>query len=256
MESSQTQHPVPAARVRWSQRFRKWIARALLLYVGVLVVGLLPVNNHFRPTPDGVRIYLVSNAVHADLILPVRNESIDWSSQFSKTRFVGDVSGQTHVALGWGDKGFYLETQTWNDFKLSTAANALLLPSSSCLHVDYIHPQNYSDKVAITISQEQYTKLVAFIQETFARDSEGEIIQIQGYAYSTTDAFFEARGSYHLFNTCNSWIGRALKKAGVRTPWYSPMPKTPMLYLVSENDSPALEATPSHPRSTGNVTPY
>lgn len=243
MGNQEKQRPIQTTRLHWSRRIRKGFVYAFLLYVGVLAIGLIPVNNDFLPSRDGVRIYLVSNAVHADLILPVRTEVVDWTSTFSKTRFLGDVSAQTHVALGWGDKGFYLETQTWDDLKVSTAANALFLPSTSCMHVDFIRPEDYTDKVAITISPEQYAKLVSFIQESFALDSEGKIQQIEGYAYSMTDAFFEARGSYHLFNTCNSWIGRALKQAGVRTPWYSPMPKTPMLYLVSEDDPPSSDAS-------------
>jgi len=37
-----------------------------------------------------------------------------------------------------------------------------------------------------------------------------------------------------VFNTCNSWVGRGLKTAGARTPWLSPLPKTPMLYIENE----------------------
>ena len=99
------------------------------------------------------------------------------------------------------------------------------------MHVSFTKPQSYTDPVAVTISQEQYRKLVQFIDDSFVRDSTGAPIQVAGYAYSTNDAFFEAQGRYHLLNTCNSWAGRALNSAGVRVPWFSPMPKTPMLYV-------------------------
>ena len=72
------------------------------------------------------------------------------------------------------------------------------------------------------------------INGTFKMDVDGKHNQINGYAYSSTDAFFDACGRYHLLNTCNSWAGRALKQAGVRVPWFSPMPKTPMLYIEKE----------------------
>jgi hypothetical protein len=55
--------------------------------------------------------------------------------------------------------------------------------------------------------------------------------QIAGYAYGSTDAFFEADGSYHLLNTCNSWVGRGLRKAGIKVPWMSLLPHTPTLYF-------------------------
>ncbi|MEM7560840.1 MAG: DUF2459 domain-containing protein, partial [Planctomycetota bacterium] len=65
---------------------------------------------------------------------------------------------------------------------------------------------------------------------------------IEGYAYTQTDAFFEAKGNYHSLNTCNSWVGRALRSAGIKAPWFSPMPSTPTLYFPSE-DEPATEPT-------------
>ncbi len=110
MGNQEKQRPIQTTRLRWSRRIRKGFVYAFLLYVGVLAIGLIPVNNSFLPTRDGVRIYLVSSAVHADLILPIRNDGMDWSKPFSKAHFRGDVAGQTHVAVGWGDKGFYLET--------------------------------------------------------------------------------------------------------------------------------------------------
>ena len=147
---------------------------------------------------------------------------------------MGDVRGLSHIALGWGDRGFFLETETWDDFKISTATNALLLPSESCVHVSFTNPAAYEDSVSVKISPAQYARLVEFICSTFDLDDQGNIVQIPGEAYSTNDAFFRAKGKYHFFNTCNSWVGRCLKVAGVRTPWFAPLPKTPMLYLPSD----------------------
>ena len=204
--------------------------------VVILLIGLIPVNNNFRPTEDGIKIFLVSNAVHADIILPISTTEINLLDRFSETTFMGDVSNFSHVAVGWGDKGFFLKTKTWDDLKVSTATNALLLPSESCVHVSFTTPDVYEDPVSVTISAEQYARLVKFIDSTFELDVEGNFIQISGEAYPTNDAFFEAKGRYHFFNTCNSWVGRCLKTAGIKTPWFAPLPKTPMLYLGREGD--------------------
>ena len=118
--------------------------------------------------------------------------------------------------------------------KLSTAANALLFPSSSCIHVARVHPDSYRDAVAVTISQEQYKRLVEYIGKSFRLNNDGEYFQIPGEAYSTNDAFYLSADRYHLLNTCNSWVGRGLKSAGVKTPWFSPMPKSPTLYIENE----------------------
>ncbi len=197
-------------------------------------MGLIPVNNDFHPVEVGVKIYLVSNAVHADIIVPKSTEAKDWTKSFSAVAFGNSIAEETHVAFGWGDRGSFLETETRDDLKLSTAVNALLLPSRSCVHVSFTRPEYYLDAVPLTISECQYKALVHHIETKFHRDGDGTLVQIPGYAYTTNDAFFDGKGRYHLFNTCNSWVGRGLRSAGVRAPWFSPMPKSPMLYIEDE----------------------
>lgn len=227
------------ARLVFPKRLRLLLSKAIQVllivvsvYASILLVGLIPINWHFQaPQDDGVTIYVTSSSVHADLFLPVHFEDIDWREEFANLNTTANTDGERYVAIGWGDRGFYLETETWNDLKLSTTLNALLLPSQSCMHIDFTSPEYYPAAIAIKITPTQYSSLVAHIRSSIKRDENGRPIQIKGYAYSRTDAFIEAHGSYHLFNTCNSWIGRALAKGGVRTPWLTPLPHTPTLYL-------------------------
>ncbi|MDA7913406.1 TIGR02117 family protein [bacterium] len=229
-----TEQPIRRKLIRWVKRGLTWMLFLCLSYGVTLLVGLVPINNDFTPAENGVKVYIVSNAVHADIIVPKKNDIMDWSESFSGNNFLGDTSQETHVAFGWGDRGFFLETETWDDFRLATAANALLLPSKSCLHVSFTRPANFFDSTSVSISRDQYKQLVEFINGSFKIDGDNDRIQIEGYAFSRTDAFFDAHGRYHILNTCNSWAGRALKMSGVRTPWLSPMPKSPMIYIESE----------------------
>ena len=207
----------------------------LVTYVLILVVGLIPVNNDFEPAENGVLIYLTSNAVHADIIVPISTPTVDWRTEFSPAAFAGGAGNATHMALGWGDKGFFIETPTWSDLKVSTAANALLIPSDCCLHVSYTRVGLLgTDAHSVMISNDQYERLTKFIEQSFKTDELGQRIQIQNAAYGYNDAFFAAKGNYHALNTCNSWVGRALKTAGVRVPLLTPMPKSPMFYLPAE----------------------
>jgi uncharacterized protein (TIGR02117 family) len=70
--------------------------------------------------------------------------------------------------------------------------------------------------------------------DSFRRDEDGRFQLIDGAAYGSNDAFYEAHGAYHAFNTCNCWVGRGLKAAGVRTGWFTPLPKTVSLYLPTD----------------------
>ena len=92
----------------------------LALYLLVALVGLIPVNNDFEPMTDGVEIMVTSTAIHADLVLPIRNEIVDWTQHLPPSDFAGDVSGATYVAFGWGNKEFYVDTPTWADVKAGT----------------------------------------------------------------------------------------------------------------------------------------
>ena len=242
--------PTPSneGRANWprstAQRLRRGLWRAiqfLLLAVAldaaIVVVGLIPVNNDFKPAADGIEIFLTSNLVHADVVLPIRSDVIDWSEHFPASCFGGDTRHATHVAIGWGDKGFFLETPTWSDLRASTAVHALLWPSPTCLHVSLLRPESLVDSPAsVRISPEQYAELVQFILASFKTDGELAASQITGESYGSNDAFFDARGAYHGLNTCNSRVGAAIRSAGVRAAWLTPMPRSVYLYLPRAED--------------------
>ncbi len=227
-----------------SRRTRRGrIARALLrccqlvllpvvLYILVVLVGLIPVNNDFEPTPDGVEVVVTSTAIHADLVLPIRNETMDWSRHLPASDFAGDVGRANRVAFGWGNKEFYVDTRTYDDLTAGTAFRAVFWPSATCMHVEmWDDTVDRAGARKVTISHEQYRRLVDRVLGSFRRDEGGRFLPIEGGAYGANDAFYHANGSYHAFNTCNCWVGRGLKSAGVRTGWFTPLPKTVSLYM-------------------------
>ncbi len=221
-------------------RFAKVIGCLIAIYLAVVLIGLIPVNRDFVPTDDGVEVFVVSNAVHADLVLPVANDVVDWRTVFPSDAFPPNAfnahhrlaGSPTHIAIGWGDKGFFLLTPTWADLTPSVAAKALLWPSGTCLHVAMTHANDLPDSAkSVRISVDQYKRLVDSIQQSFPVGDTKRAIAINDVHYNHRDAFFEASGTYHCFNTCNSWAGRRLKAAGVKTPWFSPLPKTVYWYF-------------------------
>ena len=65
----------------------------------------------------------------------------------------------------------------------------------------------------IQISTTEYQKLVVFINESFETKSDENIKIETDAVYGKNDIFYEAKGSYSLFYTCNSWANQALKAA-------------------------------------------
>lgn len=203
------------------KKLLKYIAIFILsLFTYLLIVTLLSfvsVNEDLVESQQEIPIYILTNGVHTDIVLPIKNEYHDWTSQLKFEHTKSKDTTYQYVALGWGDKGFYLETPTWADLKASTAIKAASGLSTSAMHVTfYKHLKENQSCKKIQISLENYKKMISFIRESFQVKS-GEFLKIETNAvYGKHDVFYEANGSYSLFYTCNSWANQALKAANQR----------------------------------------
>ncbi len=193
----------------------------LSLYViYFLVMMQIPVNSDYAYSEDEIQFFVISNGVHTDICLPVRNDVHDWSELIATQDFQGVKGSPEYIGIGWGDKGFYLETPTWADLKVSTALNAIFLPSSTAMHITYYQQQpRESDRVVrCSMDREEYLRLIEYVNASFERSAEQVDVQlIAGKGYHLNDNFYEAKGSYWGFKTCNTWTNDALKVAGVKT---------------------------------------
>lgn len=195
----------------------------------------IPVNSKFTPcASDPVTIYLKSNGVHTDFVVPTKNEIKDWSIFVdpAATR-EGDLNA-SYVSFGWGDKGFYLETPRWRDLKFSTAFKALFWLSSAAMHVTFYDKISENEKcIKVSVSKEAYQKLVTYIEEGFQTKA-GKPLLIEGASYGNNDIFYEAQGTYNLFFTCNTWTNSGLKAAGLKACMWTPAGQG-ILYQYSAN---------------------
>lgn len=173
----------------------------------------------YRQNPDvkeePLTLYLLTNGVHTDLVFPVKSEQIDWHTIFPYQHTLAQDSAKNWIAIGWGDKGFYLNTPEWKDLSLKTALVAGLGIGQSALHVTYYRRLIENDQcIKFHVSAEQYQQLVAFVLSTieYADDDHPVLIQTEAQ-YGNDDAFYEALGAYHLFYSCNTWTNAALKSA-------------------------------------------
>ena len=197
---------------------RGTIGLAIVLICYLAAVFLLPYFKTGGTQAHGkqeITLYLRSNGVHTDIVVPVRSADYDWSIVFPgrHTR-----NGQTErwLAIGWGDKNFYLNTPTWADLTVKTAIKAVFGLSSSAVHVTYYADMKDCNRCAeLTVSREQYRSLIRYIRASL-QWSKGHTVWIPADSvYGQNDAFYEAVGHYHLLNTCNTWANRALKVMGV-----------------------------------------
>lgn len=202
--------------VKYTLRTILGIVIFLVLYV-VAALGLQRITVDREPNSgEDVTIYILTNGVHTDIVVPVHTAYANWAAMvtFANTHLADTTAG--YLALGWGDKGFYLQTPTWADLKFSVAFKAATGLSSSAMHATYYPAMREGkDCHKILISNAQYERLVTFIKESFDHAPDGQFINIPTNAnYGKGDAFYEAVGSYSLFYTCNTWANQALKSCG------------------------------------------
>ena len=186
----------------------------------------IPVNTGFHPPSDGVEIAVLSNGVHTDIVVPAKNKIFDWTKKFPVTDVRRPDSTMQLISFGWGDKGFFIGTPTWADLKTSTAFKAMFWLSTSAMHVSW--KKNITPGIRcrkIRISREKYLALCNYIEQTFANGKNGLPVHINAPGYSDHDAFYEAKGTYNLFRTCNVWTGNGLKTAGIRVAVWTPFEK-------------------------------
>lgn len=217
---------------RWFRRIRRFIGGVILLYLLILLIGLIPVNNDFKPATQGIEVFITSNGVHADLIVPIQTDLIDWRDTFPEDCFADNTSGATHIAISWGDKGLFMQMKQWADFKISIILKALFYPSPSYLHVVMQGQPRLNENVhSVIISKEQYARMVQVIQGCYKVNKVGKPILIPDSSYHQRDAFCEAHGKFHCLNTCNSWVGSVMRKSGIKAPLLTPLPKSMFMYL-------------------------
>lgn len=195
--------------------FLVFLGFILIYLIAVFSLSKITVNQEPNTKPE-IEIYILTNGVHTDIVMPTKSDQIDWSQKVKFENTKKADSTYKYLAMGWGDKGFYLETPEWSDLKASVALKAASGLSTTAIHATYYKFLKEGDDCKkMSISKEQYDRLIQYINNSFQKDASGNFLAIKTNAiYGKTDAFYEANGSYSLFHTCNTWANSALKASG------------------------------------------
>jgi uncharacterized protein (TIGR02117 family) len=214
-----------ARRRRSRPTFVRRIVLAVLavpaFYLSAALVGsLIPVNRQWREPDAGITIYLADNGVHADLVLPVRAQGLDWGPLVPRTDMADVAADAGWIAFGAGERRVYLDTPTWADMSLATAW-AATTGGERVIHAEYTSDPAYAAR-AIRLSPEQYRRLWAAIRAEFRLDARGKPVRIHHPGYGPRDAFYDGIGRASALSTCNNWVAGRLRLAGVKAPLWSP----------------------------------
>lgn len=166
-------------------------------------------------------IYLANHDGHAGISIR-RNDIPDaiWPEK-------SDFPDAEFLEVGWGDRDYYqMQNHHW-----TVAVKAALLPTASVLHIAGFNEPvpayfPYSEIIEIQLTEPGFERLSHFIATSYARDSAGNNVPLGAGLYDNS-RFYLSRETYHIFNTCNVWVARALRTAGC--------PITPAAAITTNN---------------------
>ncbi len=184
------------------------------------ILSIIPYNRSFTSELEHpILVQLHSNGVHTDILLPIKTGDYNWHS------FLPDIPvAHNIVAFGWGDKGFYLNTPTWSDLKFSTAFKACTGLSNTAMHVSYYKGalKNSEHTVSIFVNTGQYKILCDYIKSSFQQKNDGSLLLVAHDSTYYDGQFYDAIGKYSIFTSCNSWVNKGFKTAGLKTCYWTP----------------------------------
>jgi uncharacterized protein (TIGR02117 family) len=193
----------------------------LLYLISDAVLSRIVISAHAEP---GARApaYIRTDGFHSDFVLPVRYAGVDFPEEFKLLNGLEKNPSVRYIAFGWGDRDFYMETSGWDGVTPRRVFNAAFGFGHSVMHIAY-YGTLPDDAKRLNLSAGQYRRLVKYIRDSFRRNSAGEAVRIDEHPDRlANDAFFESVGRYSIFNTCNTWLDRGLKKCGARACVWTP----------------------------------
>ncbi|MEL6942879.1 MAG: TIGR02117 family protein [Bacteroidota bacterium] len=205
--------------MKFAKKIFKWLLYFLLLPILYVVLSLIltaiTIDRKNQSQAADQTIYLSTNGIHLDIVLPQKD--------IDSLLLHGIDQGQStrYLSFGWGDENFYINTPTWKDLTFKNAFKAMFLKSSTLMHVTR-YRSRHSDWIEVKISESELNNLNYYLQNTFATDENGAKILLKNQGYSSIDDFYDAKGSYSCFKTCNSWVNSGFKQSGLKSCLWTP----------------------------------
>lgn len=160
----------------------------------------------------------------ADDCVDVRIWSNDWHSSFSLEADLLPADhplrrlypAARHFLVGWGDADFYRSDGT----DMGLGLKALLPGGATTVHMiaasrrveESFMP---AELVEVGVSRAGAAQLAAALSDSLALDASGAAVPIAPGQHGPMSRFLAGRGGFHLFNVCNHWTARTLRRAGV-----------------------------------------
>jgi uncharacterized protein (TIGR02117 family) len=184
--------------------------RTVLLACLLLLVAACTSGS--APPPAGAaadqRLWVTSNDWHTRIVVAAADLPADMLRERE------DLAPAGWLAIGWGDHAYY----PMPDPPPRLAVQAALLPSDSVLHLIPMAapPRSFEgfEVLEIAVSGPGLRAMLAAIDAEVDRQGAPRA-PIAAPGLYPESLFYPATGTFHIFNTCNTWVARQLQTAGL-----------------------------------------
>jgi uncharacterized protein (TIGR02117 family) len=186
------------------------LALPVLYLLASVTLPLIPGPGPDLSGPPAQLIGLIQGPIHTDILFPLTPEI---RAQFAFAEAAGVPLNHPNaewLILGWGSAAFYTTAGTYADITASAVLTAAT-GDDAVIRLDALGPLPPLDNLRfLDLSQAQFDALVTQTASAFVSQT-----RLDHPGFTGTDAFFPAHGHFHLFRTCNVWLGETLRAAGI-----------------------------------------
>jgi uncharacterized protein (TIGR02117 family) len=218
--------------LKWLKRGVSALGAVIALYLLAALAGsLLPANQHWQSPDDGIELFIETNGLHTGIIMPIWSDVHDWTPLIRPEHLTDPSLYGSHILVGWGHEGVYRHAREWQDLGASNAISAIFGSDDVLIHVYHLkYPQAYPYyRRRLIVSKAEYRKIATAIESRFVLDDHYRSQPSPGYG--DDDLFYQSRGHYDAFYTCNNWTSDVLQQAGIRTGLWTPFQGGVMRWL-------------------------
>jgi uncharacterized protein (TIGR02117 family) len=161
------------------------------------------------PPPGVHSIFVVSYGFHTGLAVRARDvQEAVWPAR-------RDFPDADFLVIGWGEREYYPR----DDPGVWLALRTLLTRAQSTLNVipvtgSIAHAFRDTEAIELRVPDSGFQRMVEFVRESYELDAHGRAIAIPSDLHDQ-GRFYASPRTFHAFENCNTWVARALQRAGL-----------------------------------------
>lgn len=211
------------------RRAVRWLVTMLVgvptaYFLAATLGAVINTSGGTRETPNEVEVLLIAGPIHYDFLLPLNEATLARFSELEAHGLPIRHPNARWLLIGWGAREFYTTTGSYSDVNPRAILRGVF-GDSSVIRADVLGDL-YPDvaPLRVSMSAAQYDRLTQAMEATFDQRPDSTWVGLNTPGFTKSDRFFAANGRFHLFATCNTWVGKMLRAAGLPFGAWVPLP--------------------------------